>query len=518
MNAVCLLSLVLSADPVQADYVLKGGTIYDGSGTPGFVGDLALRGDRIVAVGKVEVKGDPKIIDCTGLFVTPGYIDLHTHSDSAMTEFSTKANRNYVRQGVTTIITGNCGSGPVNADRYFSAMEKGGIGSNVLHQAPHNSIRAEAMGNVNRPPTAAELDKMRKLVDDAMSAGCWSLSTGLIYNPGTYSSTEEIIELAKIVAKHGGFYASHIRGEGTNVLTSIEEAMRIGKEAGIPVHISHIKASGRKAHGMSGDIIAIIERARKSGQVVTADQYPYDRSSTSLRATVIPTKYREGSEADFVKRLGDPEVGAKIRQAILEDLKDMQNGATLRIARYSPKPQWQGLDIAAIATKEGKEPLDIVLEIERNGGAQIVHHSMNEEDVRLLMKQQWVATASDGSSMIPGKTVPHPRSYGCFARKIGRFAIQEKWLPVELAIRSASGLPADILGLPERGYLKPGHFADVVVFDSAAYRDTATFDKPHQYATGAKWVFINGKTAIADGKDTDALAGKVLRHERSERK
>jgi N-acyl-D-aspartate/D-glutamate deacylase len=246
---------------------------------------------------------------------------------------------------------------------------------------------------------------------------------------------------------------------------------------------------------------------------VTADQYPYDRSSTSLRATVIPTKYREGNQADFVKRLDDAETGSKIRDAILADLKDMRDGANLRIARYTPKPQWQGLDVAAIAAKEGKEPLDIVLEIERKGGAQIVHHSMNEEDVRLLMKQAWVATASDGSSMVPGATVPHPRSYGCFARKIGFFSIQEKWLPVEQAIRSASGLPADILRLPERGYLKPGYFADVVVFDPAKYRDTATFDKPHQYATGVQWVFVNGKTAIADGKDTDTLAGKVVRHQ-----
>jgi len=512
MMHVLLLSLTLGADPVQADVVLKGGTVFDGAGKAGVVADIAIRGERIVAVGTFETKGEPKVIDCKGLYIAPGFIDLHTHSDSAMTEHGTRANRNYLRQGVTTIVTGNCGSGPVNAQRYFEAMEKGGIGSNVLHQAPHNSIRAEVMGNVNRPPTTAELEKMRKLVDDAMRAGCWSLSTGLIYNPGTYASTEEIIELAKVVAKHGGFYASHIRGEGTNVLTSIEEALRIGKEAGIPVHISHIKASGRKAHGMSADIITLIERARKAGQVVTADQYPYDRSSTSLRATVIPTKYREGNQADFVKRLDDAETGAKIRDAILDDLKDMRNGAALRIARYTPKLEWQGMDIAAIAAKEGKEPLDIVLEIERKGGAQIVHHSMNEDDVRILMKQAWVATASDGSSMVPGKSAPHPRSYGCFARKIGRFAIQEKWVPVEQAIRSASGLPADILKLPERGYIKAGYFADVVALDPATYRDVATFDKPHQYATGVRWLFVNGKTAIADGKDTDTLAGKVVRH------
>jgi N-acyl-D-aspartate/D-glutamate deacylase len=498
---------------VDADLILKGGALFDGSGKPSVIGDVAIKGDRIVAVGSFTVAGSPKVIDCNGLFVAPGFIDLHTHSDTALQEPATRGNRNYLRQGVTTAVTGNCGSGPIDVAAYFDKLEKNGIGSNVIHQVPHNSVRDKVMGNVNRDPTAGELAEMEKLIDKGMADGAWGLSTGLIYNPGIYSKTPEIVALAKIAAKHGGFYASHIRGEGTMLLTSVEEALRIGREAGLPVHISHFKASGRRAWGgKAAEAIALVENARKSGQIVTADQYPYAASSTSLRATLIPAKYREGGQRDFLARLSDPELGPKLKEAIKEELSHMRDGADLRIARYVPKPAWQGKSIAAIAEAQSATPLDIVLEIERNGGAQIVHFGMNEDDVRLIMKQPFVATASDGSSMVPGGTIPHPRSYGCFARKIGFFAIAEKTISVEQAIRSASGLPADILRLPDRGYLKAGAFADVVVFDPATYRDTATFDKPHQYATGVKWLFVNGKEAIGDGKDRDVLAGKVLRH------
>jgi N-acyl-D-amino-acid deacylase len=345
-----------------------------------------------------------------------------------------------------------------------------------------------------------------------MTDGAWGMSTGLIYNPGTYARTEEIIDLARVVARHHGIYASHIRNEGTGVLDAVGEALRIGREAGLPVHISHLKASGRRAWGKAGDAIALIEEARRNGQAVTADQYPYTASSTSLRAMVVPPQSREGSEKEYQARLDDPEAGPRLRKAIEAGLRGRDGGKSMRVAYYVPHPAWQGKDLDAIARQEGKTALDIVLEIERHHGAQMISFGMSEEDVRLIMKQPWVATASDGSSQIKGNTMPHPRSYGCFARKIGHYAIAEGVLPVEQAIRSASGLPADILKLPERGYLKPGYFADVVVFDPAKYRDTATYDNPHQFAAGVRYLFVNGRLAIDEGRFTGALAGKVLRH------
>jgi N-acyl-D-aspartate/D-glutamate deacylase len=505
--------LLRAADPgVAADFVLRGATLHDGSGAPGVVGDLAIRGDRIVAVGRFAVAGSPRTLDARGLVVAPGFIDLHTHSDYPLQEAATRANLCYLLQGVTTVVTGNCGSGPVDVAAYYKSLETGKVGSNVAHQVPHNAVRRAVMKNVNRAPTAAELRRMEQLVEQGMRDGAWGLSTGLIYNPGTYSRTDELIALARVAARHGGFYASHIRDEGAGVLVALEEALTIGREAGLPVHISHLKASGRKAWGMAADEVALITRARQAGQAVTADQYPYAASSTNLAATLIPARYREGERKDFLARLQDPEQGPAIRAAVEERLRACDGGRRIRIAHYAPRPAWQGKDLEAVALAEKKTPLEVVLEIERNGGAQIINFSMSEEDVRLIMKQPWVATASDGGSTVPAAgTVPHPRSYGCFARKVGRFAVEDKVVSLEHALRSASGLPADILRLPERGYLKPGYFADVVVFDPETFRDRATYDKPHQYATGVRYLFVNGQLAVSEGKFTGALAGKVLR-------
>lgn len=508
-----LLFLLPAADPaVQADFVIRDALLIDGSGSPGQKGDLAIKGDRIVAVGQFTVAGKPKTLDGSGLIVAPGFIDLHTHSDSAMAQAATKANLSYLTQGLTTAVTGNCGSGPVDVAAYFKTMEEGGIGSNVIHQVPHNAVRQRVMGNANRPPTSNELKQMEALVEKGMKDGAYGLSTGLIYNPGTYSKTDELIALAKVAAGHQGFYASHIRDEGTGLLAAVEEILTIGRDAGLPVHISHMKASGRKAWGTASDAVALVQAARAKGQVVTADQYPYTASSTSLSATLVPPRFREGTAKEYLARLDDSEQGPLIRQAVASRLTNAENGKTLRIAFYRPQPSWQGKDLAALATQEKKDVVDLALEIERQGGASIVNFNMNEEDMRLIMKQPWVATASDGSSQVPATTVPHPRSYGTFPRKIGRYGLEEKVVSLEQAIRSASGLPADILRLPERGYLKAGYFADVVVLDPQTFRDRATFDRPHQYSTGVRYLFVNGKLAIDQGRYTGVLAGRVLRH------
>ncbi len=515
MLAFPLLALLLAAAPapITADIVLKGGTVYDGSGQPGVIGDVAIKGDRIVDVGSFAIAGNPKVIDCSGLVVAPGFIDLHTHSDTgAIQARATRQNLSYLTQGVTTIVTGNCGSGPTDVAGFYAQIEKNGIGSNVAHLVPHNSVREKVTGNVNRVPTTDEMEKMKDIVDRGMRDGAWGLSTGLIYNPGTYAKIPEIIELAKVAARYGGIYASHIRHEEVGLLDAIQEAITIGKEAGLPAHISHIKCSSRRMWGKSADAIALIEAARAAGQVVTADQYPYTASSTSLRAMVVPTKYREGSTKDFRDRLADPELGPKIRAAIKHEVAERDDGKALRVCSCSSHPNYAGRDLASIAAQEGKSVVEIVVEIEKGGGAQMVSFGMSEEDVRIFMRRPWVATASDGTSKVPNADMPHPRSYGTFPRKVGRYSIEDQVLPLEQAIRSCSGLPADIIHLPERGYLKAAYFADVVVFDPKTFRDTATYDKPHQFAPGVKWLYVNGTAAIADGKPTSALAGRVLRH------
>ncbi len=514
MNTLFLL-LTLAADPVAADVVIKSATIHDGTGKAGYIGDVAIAGDKIVGVGKFAIAGKVKEIDGTGLVVTPGYIDLHTHCDSGdtgVTREGHRLNKCYLTQGVTTVVTGNCGSGPVDVKAFYAKLTKDGVGTNVAHLVPHNAVRSAVMKNENRPPTDGELKKMESLVDAGMKDGAWGMATRLIYTPGTYSKTDELVALARIASKHHGIYASHIRHEDTRLLEAIEEALTIGREAKLPIHVSHIKASGKAAWGKSADAVSLIRKARASGQAVTADQYPYIASSTSLAATLIPTRFRDGDAKDYQARLIDAEKGPQIRKAIEAAIGGRDGGKNIMIARYRPNPKWQGKSLKDIAEAEKKTVVDVVMEIEKAGGSAVVNFGMSEDDVRIYMKEPWVATASDGSSQVPGDSVPHPRSYGTFSRKIGRYSIRDGLIPLEQAIRSSSGLPADILGLKDRGYLKPGQFADVVVFDPKTFLDTATFEKPHQYSTGLSYLFVNGNLVIERGKCKDVLVGKALVH------
>jgi len=512
VNLAAPIAPAAEPDAAATNIVFRNALVYDGSGKPPVKGDVHVKGERIAAVGAVGKVDGATEVDATGLILSPGFIDLHTHCDTGITGKSGRANKNYVTQGCTTVVTGNCGSGPVDAGKFFKTLENQGIGTNVIHLAPHNSIRSQVMGNANRAPTAEELKKMEDLVDRAMTDGAWGLATGLIYNPGTYARTDEIVSLAKVAGRHGGLYASHIRDEAGGLLTAIEEAIAIGQGGNCRIHISHIKASGKSAWGLSGRAVGLIEDFRKKGVEVTADQYPYIASSTSLRATVVPAKYREGDQKDLVARLDDPKTGPNMKADIEKALEGRDGGKRIQIARYAKNPKWNGKTIASIAEAEDKEPIDIVLQIEREGGAQIVNFGMSEEDVRVYMKQPWVATASDGGVQTPGDTVPHPRSYGTFPRKIGLYAIQEKLVHVETAIRSATGLPADILKLEGRGYIKAGNFADLVLFDPTTFRDTATFEKPHQYAAGVKWVLVNGAVEVKDGEyQSTVLGGRALK-------
>jgi len=513
----CVIPLVNAAEPeptkgtVAADLVLKNGLIVDGTGASARRGDVALKEDRIIAVGELTPDAKTRVIDATEWVVAPGFIDLHSHSDSGITRTQTRSNLNFQTQGVTTVVTGNCGGGVVDVAKYLDAVDANGAGTNVIHLIPHGAVRSSVMGNEERAPTSRELERMSEVVERGLRAGAWGLSSGLIYVPSRYAQVPELAALSKVVKKYGGFYASHIRDEGAGLLNSIEEAMAVGREAGVPVHISHLKATGKANWGLTKQACKRIAEARAAGVAVSADQYPYIASSTQLGAMVVPHWAMQGGVQGFARIENDPVKAAQLRREIEAELKDRDGGGSVRIARYPHRPDRVGHDLVTIARNEGTTPLEIVLDIQRHGGAQAISFGMSEDDVRQVMRHDFVATASDGSTHHPGGgDRPHPRAYGTFPRKF-RYALDDKIISLEQAVRASSGLPAEILHLPDRGVIRPGAFADLVVFDPKTFRDAATFDNPTRYAPGVAYLFVNGVTAIAEGKPQKVLPGRALR-------
>ncbi|MDP6058798.1 MAG: amidohydrolase family protein [Pirellulaceae bacterium] len=342
-----LFALVLAAAPVDADLVLTDAQIFDGSGGEAIVGDVAIKGDSIVGVGQFELTGDPREIDATNLIVSPGFIDLHNHSDRPITRAETRLNRNYITQGVTTIVTGNCGGGRADVRQYLDQIDEAGAGTNVVHLIPQGSLRREVVGSDNRPPSPEELERMKLAVAEGMQAGAWGLSTGLIYVPSKYAATKELIAISRVVAQHGGIYVSHMRNENTRLLESIDETLTIGREAELPVHISHFKASGRAAWGLAADAVVKVQQARDEGQRVTADQYPYIASSTSLGAMVVPDRYR--TTKAFKTAMADPGSAKELQTQLRQAIESRSGGASLFIASYSKQRDWQGRDLESLA-------------------------------------------------------------------------------------------------------------------------------------------------------------------------
>ncbi|TWU22605.1 N-acyl-D-amino-acid deacylase family protein [Bythopirellula polymerisocia] len=518
------LSTRSGAEPIDADYLLVDGTIMDGSGEASHVGSVAIRGDRIVAVGEFEVGTVGKTISCEGMIIAPGFIDLHNHSDSSIEikDERTGEEKNsrpifadatqhaecYLTQGCTTLVTGNCGGGALPVGEFYDSLSEVAPGINVAHLLPQGALREQVIGLTRRAPTDEELQEMKKLASQAMQEGAWGMTTGLQYVPSSFADSDELAAIASVVGQHGGFYASHIRDEGDLLLESIEEALEIGRSGNLPVHISHLKSSKRPNWGKVHAAAALVERARSAGMHVTADQYPYEASSTSITAMLLPDVEREGGTEALLQRLNDTEQLPRLQKLIEESIA--ARGAIM-IARCPKHPTWVGKMIREVAKEENREPVDVALDILRSGEEQGVSFSMSPEDVRYVMTLPWVATASDGGVKVDDGTRPHPRSFGTFPRKIGLFAIEEKVISPETAIRSASGLPADILNLPERGYLKPNYFADVVVFDPQTFRDHATYQAPFEMSSGVRWLFVNGKTAINEGSLGDTNAGRPLR-------
>ena len=499
------------AGPDQADVILRGGTVVDGTGAPGRVADVLIRGERIAAVGAVEAAPGAQVIEAAGWVVAPGFIDLHTHSDGPILQPRTRGNVNYLMQGVTTVVTGNCGDGPVRIKEFLAKVDDRRAGTNVAALVPHSSVRRAVMGTADRRAEPSEQARMGGIVGRGMDAGAWGISTGLIYVPGRYADVAELVDLARVVARRGGLYASHLRDEESGLLDALDEALAIGRDAGVPVHVSHLKANGRENWGLVVPACAKIAAARAAGQAVTADQYPYPASSMPLAAMVVPEWARRGDAADFARIAADPDRGPALRDAIRRELDRREDGASIRISSYPAAPDRVGLDLLAIARREGASPVEVVVDIERHGDALAIDFGQSEADVRYVMTQPFVATASDASAHAPGGLDrPHPRAYGTFPRKL-RYALDDAVIPLEQAIRSATGLPAQILGLPERGILRPGAYADVVAFDPATFRDQATFDEPTRYPRGLRYVFVNGVAVVVRGKYQHKLAGRALR-------
>jgi N-acyl-D-aspartate/D-glutamate deacylase len=499
------------AAPLDADLLLRGGTIHDGSGAEPMLGDVAIRQGRILAMGTVTPGQIGRLIDCRGLIVAPGLIDLHTHSDSSLAKPGVRPCLNYLMQGCTTMITGNCG-GASDVGTFFKDVDARGAGTNIVHLVGHGTVRRAVMGSARRPPTAAELERMKTLVAQGMRDGAWGMSTGLIYAPGSYAQTDELVALAEVVAAQGGIYVSHIRNEADRLLEAVAEAISIGRKSGAPVHISHFKSMEIPNWGRIRDAAALIDKARAQGLKITVDQYPYTANSHSLADAALPDAEIEWCRrAELGKRLvGDPRFAALVRRVIADHLRRSEK---IVIATSTKFPDYIGKSLKDIAVLEKIDAVDLVLRIVAQEDPQIVNHSMSEKDVRWAMALPWVATASDGGALKPNpKERPHPRNFGTFARKIGRYSIQDKVIPLPQAIRSATGLPADIFGIPERGYLRPGYQADIVVFDPAVYRDRATFDRPQEYATGVRYVFLGGQAAIDGCRPSTILFGRALRY------
>jgi len=508
-----LLTIPLSA--VEYDWLFRNARVVDGTGNPWFHADVAVVDGRIAAVGLLQNAGAERIVDASGLTLAPGFIDVHTHIEGTIMEV--RFGGNFVFDGVTTVVTGNCGSSKTDLAEWFSGLEEAGIGLNIASLIGHNSLRAEVMGSADRHATAEELARMRDLVEQGMRDGAVGLSTGLIYIPGVYANTEEVAALAQTASEYGGVYATHIRSEEASVFEAIEEAIEIGREADIPVEISHFKVNGRRLWGQSAKAIAMVERARAEGIDVVVDQYPYDRSSTSLNIT-FPSWALEGGKEKVKERLQD----AGSRQRIAVDMKKIleEQGQSdyshAMVAGFGPDPSLEGKTISEINQLRGREKtLDneimTVMEIINQGGAQMVYQGMSMEDVERILSYPNTAVASDGGTRVFGKGKPHPRSYGTNARVLGRFVRERQLLTLEDAVRRMTSLPARTFGFRDRGQIREGMAADLVLFDPDEVEDKATFENPHQYSAGFDLVLVNGEAVIEDGKLTNRAAGQVLR-------
>ncbi|HXG84198.1 MAG TPA: D-aminoacylase [Pyrinomonadaceae bacterium] len=508
---VCVYSTMINfafAQKVERfDFVIVNARIVDGAGNPWFRGDIGIRNGKIAKIGRIGSTTAAQTIDANNKIVAPGFIDVHAHVEDI---YNNPNAENFVRMGVTSLVTGNCGSSATNVKDFLGKINQTPLTVNLGTLIAHGSVRGNILGLDNRAPSADEQLKMNALVEQAMKDGALGLSTGLIYLPGTFAKTEEVVELAKVASRYGGVYASHIRDEGNGVVKAIEEAINIGEQAKLPVEISHFKISSKKLWGESPTTINLVKAARTRGLTVTVDQYAYTASSTSLDIRLPNWAVAGGREAGK-KRLADPPTRAKIVKEMKEDLKkkDFEDYSFAYVASYRANPEFNGKNIAEITQiTKGKKKLDAqieqILEMYAAGGAGMVYRVMSEDDVQNIMRQPFTMIASDSSAREFGAGVPHPRGYGNNARVLGKYVRELKIISLEDAIRKMTSLPAQTFNLRNRGLIREGFAADLVIFDETKIADKATFENPHQYAEGFQTVIVNGEI-VFDGK---AMTGK----------
>ncbi len=499
--------------------LIRDGRLLDGSGNPWIRGDVLIRGDRIEAVGKLgDVQAD-QVIDARGLYVAPGFIDVHSHAGPGLASPGLSHGEPLLAMGLTTVFINPDGGGAVELDSQREMLLEDGLGVNVAQLVPHGSVRGAVMGSADRHATPAELREMRELVRAGMSAGAWGLSSGTFYVPGSYAPPEEIEELAKEVAPFGGAYISHYRDESTysvGLIAAVDEVINVGRVAEIPAVLTHVKALGPFVWGYGQAIVQRVERARAEGVQVFADQYPYTASATGLGAALLPRWSQAGGRDSLLARMADAPTMSRIREGMVEGLARRGGADRIQFRRFLPDPSIEGRLLSDLAEERGQDPIDTAADLIRGGSVSIVSFNMHDDDVETLMRQPWTMTSSDGGLVPMGEGVPHPRSYGAFARKI-RLYVQEKGVvSLSQAIRSMTSLPATVFGMHDRGVLRPGAIADVVVFDVDRVRDVAEYTDPHHYSEGMVFVFVNGEAAVREGEFTGARSGRVLAKGRTE--
>ena len=511
------LVLPLSSRAQEYDIVLRGGRVLDGSGNPWFRADVAIRGDRIAAVGDLgDIRG-ARELDVTGLYVSPGFIDVHSHAGPGLATSDLSGAEPLLAQGITTVFVNPDGGGPFDLAAQRAELLRDGLGVNVAQLVPHGSIRIEVLGMGNRMPDAQELSRMRELVRKGMEEGAFGLSSGLFYTPANFSETEEVVELARIAGEWGGAYTSHIRDESTytvGLMAAVDEVIRIAREGDLPGVVSHVKALGPHVWGFSTAIAERVDRARSEGIEVYADQYPYEASGSGVTSALVPRWVQEGGHDAMMARTRDPELRPRIVAEMWENL-DRRGGADrLQFRRFAPDPSIEGKSLEEVADARGLDPIELALALLAQGGAAFVSFNMNPRDVDSLMGRAWTMTSTDGDLLPMGEGVPHPRSYGTYPRKLGRYVRDRGVIALAFAVRSMTSLPSTVFRVSDRGWLREGAYADVAVFDLSRIHDPATFQDPHRIAEGMVHVLVNGEVVLEGGRPTDGRPGRVLHRRR----